>query len=214
MRKILVSACLLGTNCKYDGGNNLKEELLGLNEFFDIVPFCPEEEGGLPTPRNPSEIKGDFVYSNKKADVTKHFLLGAKKALDLCKLLGIDIAILKEGSPSCGVHEIHNGRFDGKKIEGSGFTAKLLKENGIKIYNEVEAIDFLNECREDALRRKEKIINIRKSEEEKRLEEIKKKQEEEEKRKRKKAYFDKAGKPHFRGERNKPKSFKKKSYKK
>ena len=138
MEKILISACLVGENCKYNGGNNLNPKIEQLLEKYDLIPFCPEEIGGLKTPRNPSEQRGDSVFMDNGKDVTEEFEDGAKKALMLCLYLKINIAILKERSPSCGVHQIYDGSFSGKVINGMGVTAKLLKENGIKVYSEDE----------------------------------------------------------------------------
>jgi len=138
MEKILISACLVGENCKYNGGNNLHPQIDALLEKYDLIPFCPEEEGGLPTPRNPSEVKGESVFMDNGKDVTENFLKGAKKALMLCLFLKIKIAVLKERSPSCGTHQIHDGSFSEKLINGMGVTAKLLKENGIEVYSEDE----------------------------------------------------------------------------
>ena len=138
MEKILISACLVGENCKYDGGNNLNPKIEALLEKYDLIPFCPEEQGGLDTPRNPSEIKGDSVFMDNGKDVTENFLKGAKKALMLALFLKIKIAILKERSPSCGTHQVHDGSFSNKLIDGMGVTARLLKENGIQVYSEDE----------------------------------------------------------------------------
>ncbi|MBP5216249.1 MAG: DUF523 domain-containing protein [Bacilli bacterium] len=143
MKKILVSACLLGEACRYDGGNNLIPVMEELRKRFDVIPFCPEVEGGLPIPRTPAERKGNYVKTKDGKNVTKEYELGAEKALRLCRYLGIEVAILKENSPSCGVHQIHNGRFDGKLIPGKGVTAALLERNGIKVYSEHEIPDFL-----------------------------------------------------------------------
>ena len=143
MEKILISACLVGDNCKYDGGNNLNPHIEKLLEKYDLIPFCPEEQGGLLTPRNPSEQRGDRVVMDNGNDVTDEFNYGAKKALMLCLYLKINIAILKERSPSCGTHQIYDGTFSGSKIDGMGVTAKLLKENGIKVYSEDEIDKFL-----------------------------------------------------------------------
>ena len=136
MEKILISACLVGDNCKYNGGNNLNPQLEALLEEYELIPFCPEVEGGLSIPRNPSEIKGDRVVMDNGKDVTREYELGARKALMLCLYLKIKIAVLKERSPSCGTHQIHDGSFSNKLIDGMGITAKLLKENGIKVYSE------------------------------------------------------------------------------
>lgn len=138
MEKVLISACLIGDNCKYDGGNNLNPQVEALLEKYELIPFCPEQEGGLDTPRNPSEQKGDLVFMDNGKDVTYEFNKGAKKALMLCLFLNIKMAILKERSPSCGTHQIYDGSFSGAKIDGMGVTAKLLKENGIKVYSEDE----------------------------------------------------------------------------
>ena len=143
MEKILISACLIGDNCKYDGGNNLNPHIEALLEKYELIPFCPEVEGGLPTPRNPSEIKGDRVVMDTQRDVTREFELGARKALMLCLFLKIKIAILKERSPSCGTHQVHDGSFSNKLIDGMGVTAKLLKDNGIKVYSEDEIKELL-----------------------------------------------------------------------
>ena len=144
MAKILVSACLLGEKTKYDGGDNLVEELKGLLEFFELVPFCPEMEGGLPCPRVPAERKGNWVINKDGVDVTEQYREGAEKALRLCKLLGIELAILKQGSPSCGSKEIYDGYFRDRKIAGKGVTAALLSGNGVRVMDEEEAIAFLN----------------------------------------------------------------------
>lgn len=143
MEKILISACLVGENCKYDGGNNLNPKIEALLEKYDLIPFCPEEQGDLPTPRNPSEIKGNKVLMDNGKDVTENFSKGAKKALMLALFLKIKIAILKERSPSCGTHQVHDGSFTNKLIDGMGVTAKLLKENGIKVYSEDEIDQLL-----------------------------------------------------------------------
>ena len=138
MEKILISACLVGENCKYNGGNNLNNQIEALLEKYELIPFCPEVEGGLKIPRNPSEIKGGEVYMDNGRNVSEQFYKGAKKALMLCLYLKIDIAILKERSPSCGTHQIHDGSFSNTLIDGMGITARLLKENGIKVYSEDE----------------------------------------------------------------------------
>ena len=109
MEKILVSACLLGDKTRYDGKDNAVEGLLGLLKFYELVPFCPEVEGGLKTPRRPAEIHYGRVFRDDGVELTRQYDLGAKKALSLCKFLGIGKAILKESSPSCGVHVVCAG---------------------------------------------------------------------------------------------------------
>ena len=147
MEKLLISACLLGENCRYDGGNNNIEGLMGLGEFFDLVPVCPEQLGGLPTPRIPSERKGASVLAKNGKDVTENFHLGAGKVLSVASYFNIRYAVLKENSPSCGVHQIHDGSFRGKLIDGEGVTTSLLRKNGIKVFNETEALEFLETLR-------------------------------------------------------------------
>ena len=150
MEKILISACLIGDKTKYDGGDNKNEELMGLLEFFELVPFCPEMEGGLPCPRFPSERKGSSVFNSNGDDVTNQFYDGANKALRACSYFNITLAILKEGSPSCGTHEIYDGYFRDKKILGEGVTAQVLRSHGIRVMNETEALEFLKKKQEHA----------------------------------------------------------------
>ncbi|WP_026477020.1 DUF523 domain-containing protein [Alkaliphilus transvaalensis] len=143
---ILVSACLLGVNCKYSGGHNLKENLIKELENRSIVPICPEQLGGLTTPRPPAEIQGGngqdvlagngSVSRNDGIDVTEAFIKGAEETLKIAQLLGIKEAILKANSPSCGNKRIYDGSFSGKKIAGIGVTAALLESRGIKVYSE------------------------------------------------------------------------------
>ncbi|RLD12738.1 MAG: DUF523 domain-containing protein [Caldiserica bacterium] len=132
----LVSACLLGVNCKYDGGNNRNEKIISLLRDEILIPVCPEQLGGLPTPRVPSEIKGDRVYSVEGKDLTENFIKGAKETLRIAKLYGVKEAIFKDGSPSCGVNYVYDGTFKGKKIKGKGITARLLEKEGIKVISE------------------------------------------------------------------------------
>ena len=145
MEKILVSACLYGTKCRYDGKDNTSPFLVDvLSKHYDLVAYCPEVEGGLPIPRHPAEIQKDgHVVNDIGEDVTKNYEEGAKKALTLCRYYGIKIAILKDGSPACGPRKIHDGSFKGNKIDGLGVTARLLIANGIKVYAETDALNFL-----------------------------------------------------------------------
>jgi uncharacterized protein YbbK (DUF523 family) len=138
MEKLLISACILGVNCKYNGKNNYNPLVEKLKERYILIPICPEEMGGLSTPRNPSEILNDKVISSKGDDVTNNFFDGANKALDIAKKENISKALLKEGSPSCGSNYIYDGTFTKTKINGMGITARLLNNNNIKIYNEDE----------------------------------------------------------------------------
>lgn len=143
---MLISSCLLGINCKYNGGNNLKPEFIKLMKEGKVIPICPEQLGGAPTPRVPCEIVGGNGYDvlNGKArvinklgeDVTELFQSGAKEVLKIAANADITQAVLKERSPSCGVMKIYDGSFTGKTIWGIGVTAALLSSNGIKLYTE------------------------------------------------------------------------------
>lgn len=136
--KILVSACLLGLNCKYNGENNENEKVLKYLEDKEIIPMCPEIFGGLTTPRPPSEIRGDKVVNNLGVDVTDNFRRGAEETLKIVKKLGIKKALLKAKSPSCGKDKIYDGTFTNTLITGEGITTKLLRENNIEIISEKE----------------------------------------------------------------------------
>ena len=133
MEKILVSACLLGLNCKYDGVNNYSEEIDEFLKDYDVIPICPEIMGGLPTPRVPSEVLGDKVITKEGKDVTLQFKKGAEEVLFLAKKYNIKKALLKAKSPSCGNGQIYDGSFSHTLVDGDGVTAKLLKENGIEV---------------------------------------------------------------------------------
>ena len=135
---ILVSACLLGVACRYDGKSKPNEDVIKLMENHNLIPFCPEIYGGLPTPRHPSEIVADKVLNKIGEDVTGQYKKGAEEALRIAKMYNCQYAILKEKSPSCGKGKIHNGNFDGGYIEGNGITAQLFIENGITILGESE----------------------------------------------------------------------------
>ena len=142
MEKILISACLVGDKCRYDGKDNLNNKIDALLEKYELIPFCPECEGGLSTPRNPSERKGEKVVMIDGHDVSFKFERGAELAFNICLAMKIKTAILKERSPSCGVHQIHDGSFSGKLIDGMGVTAEYLKRKGINVISE-EEIDTL-----------------------------------------------------------------------
>lgn len=140
--KIFVSACLLGMNCRYCGGGCLDDKILSLASKHSLVPVCPEQLGGLPTPREPDEIRGGRVVSKSGADNTEYFRRGASEVLRLAKMFGCDVAVLKERSPSCGSSMIYDGTFTGHRIPGAGVTASLLMENGVRVFSE-ENIDEL-----------------------------------------------------------------------
>lgn len=143
MENILVSSCLFGNNTKYNGLNNYNPLIEEIKKKYNIILVCPEVMGGLPTPRDPSEIINDKVISINGKDVTYEYNKGAEIALELVKKHNITKAILKESSPSCGGNTIYDGTFSGKKINGMGIAARLLKENGVKIYNENQIDELL-----------------------------------------------------------------------
>ena len=147
MEKLLISACILGISSRYDGkskGCIDDIRLKQLSEKYELVPFCPEIYGGLPTPRTPSERVGERVVMKDGTDVTENYQRGAREALLLSELLGIEKALLKEKSPSCGKGAIYDGGFTGTLTEGNGVTAELLIESGISVFGESE-IDKLLE---------------------------------------------------------------------
>lgn len=131
--KILVSACLLGKNCKYNGGNNLNQGVLDFIEGHEVIGVCPEQLGGLSTPRLPAEIVDGVVTNKEGVSVDAEFRKGAQSALAAALENKVDLAILQSRSPSCGVNEIYDGNFSGKKIKGQGVFAKLLSAHGIKV---------------------------------------------------------------------------------
>lgn len=153
MKKILVSACLLGEPVRYDGTAKRIPALDELRARFELIPFCPEVAGGLPVPRPAAELSGSAreilttidsasdqpragIYTRSGADLTREFLTGARAALALCQAGDITLAILKERSPSCGVHEVYDGTHQGVRRSGRGLTAELLAGCGIELYTE------------------------------------------------------------------------------
>lgn len=143
MEKIAVSACLLGVNCKYSGGNNKNEAVLRLRERYELVPVCPESFGGLPIPREPSEIRDGRVFARSGSDVTAAFQYGAQKALEKALENGCKTAVLKERSPSCGYGKIYDGTFTGSLTDGNGVAAALFAENGIAVLGESRVQELL-----------------------------------------------------------------------
>ena len=167
----LVSACLLGVSCKYSGGHNYSEAVVNLKEKYQLIPVCPEQMGGLMTPRVPAEVcsvkkqqmeHGEMttaaaetdsadecmerrVLAKDGTDVTEQFQRGAQEALKLAQLFGCKCAVLKSRSPSCGSGVIYDGTFTGTKIAGDGITAELLKEYGIKVFSEEKLHLFMEE---------------------------------------------------------------------
>ena len=137
--KILVSACLVGSPCRYDGRSVPSEDVIRLSERYELMPVCPEVAGGLPTPRIPSERVGDLIINRAGQDVSAQYKRGALYALELCRLHGIRLALLKEKSPSCGSGLIYDGSFSGTLTEGNGVTTQLLTDNGIRVVGESQA---------------------------------------------------------------------------
>ena len=130
--KIAVSACLLGENCKYNGGNNYSEKVKNYIEGHEVIPICPEVLGGLSTPREPAEIDCGIVKNKDGTSVDAQFRKGAELALDIVIKNQVELVILQSRSPSCGVNTIYDGSFTGKIIPGQGVFAELLKNNNIK----------------------------------------------------------------------------------
>ena len=141
--KILVSGCLLGHCCRYDGKHMRNEKVIEYLKDKEYIVICPEVMSGMTTPRHPSEIVGDKVMSNTGVDVTDFYEKGAQIALELALKHQCTKAILKEYSPSCGVHSIYDGSFSGKKIKGRGRTTQLLIENGIEVISSEDFVDFV-----------------------------------------------------------------------
>ena len=144
--KLLVSACLLGKNCKYNGGNNKNADVIALKEHFDIVEVCRECFGGLKIPRVPNEIINGRAVSKNGEDFTKEYVDGAEKTLYIAQESGAVYALLKERSPSCGKGVIYDGTFSGRLVPGNGITADLLLKNGYRIFGESETDKLLDEA--------------------------------------------------------------------
>ena len=136
MKTKLCSACLLGIRCRYDGKGKPNGKVIILAKKETLIPICPEQLGGLSTPREQVEIKRGRAVTKSGKDVTESFKGGAEQVLELAKKLGIKQAILKQRSPSCGYGQIYDGTFSGKVINGNGITASLLKKKGLKIITE------------------------------------------------------------------------------
>ena len=140
MKRLLISRCLLGDPCRYDGKSKPlpAETLEALRERFELIPVCPEVLGGLPTPRTPSERRGARVVMKTGADVTKEYRRGAEAALQAARENRVFAAVLKERSPSCGKGEIYDGTFTGTLTEGNGVTTEILMNAGFTVYGESE----------------------------------------------------------------------------
>ena len=131
--RIMVSACLLGQKCKYNGGDNYSEKVAAFADGHEVIPVCPETAGGLPVPRTPCGIVNGKVTDAEGVSRDKEFRAGAELCLQLAKEKEIDLAVLQSRSPSCGVDQIYDGTFSGHLIRGSGVFASLLRENGFRV---------------------------------------------------------------------------------
>ncbi|MCX6791020.1 MAG: DUF523 domain-containing protein [Candidatus Gribaldobacteria bacterium] len=134
----ICSACLLGIKCRYDGKEKGNEKVISLSQKEVLIPVCPEQLGGLSTPREPAEQKGNQVFTKSGQNVSDNFNKGAEQVLKIAKLYGIKEAILKQKSPSCGCGQIYDGSFSKKIIAGDGVTSALLKKNNIRVITEEE----------------------------------------------------------------------------
>ena len=134
----MVSACLTGENCKYNGGNNFHPRIAELASGNEIIPVCPEVMGGLPTPRTPAEVRGDDVVNREGVSVGKEYRLGAEKCLEIAMREKPDLIILQSRSPSCGVRQRYDGTFTGNLITAPGVTAALLIKHGFRVLDAEE----------------------------------------------------------------------------
>lgn len=141
MKKIAVSACLMGVNCKYNGGNNRNQKLLDLLKDREILPVCPEVLGGLPVPRPCAEIQGEAVITQNGQDVTAQYQEGVRQVLERLAGEEIDFAVLQSRSPACGVKQIYDGSFTGTRIPGMGMLARALTQQGYRVVD-VEDLDW------------------------------------------------------------------------
>lgn len=145
---VLISACLLGENCKYNGGNNYNQAVIDFVADKDVIPVCPEVSGGLSVPRNPVELSDGQVFDAKGQNYNKEFQAGIDRTLASMAGRDIDLAILQSRSPSCGVNQIYDGSFTGKKIAGSGLFAQKLKELGYEVLDAEDFKDYIKSCEE------------------------------------------------------------------
>ena len=147
--RILVSACLLGVYCRYNGERKQMDGIERLMERAELIPVCPEILGGLPTPRPAAERVGNRVMNREGADVTEAYRRGAEETLRLAELFGAQLALLKERSPSCGMGRIYDGSFQGRIVDGSGVTAELLAAHGVSVYGESRIDELLKALEEN-----------------------------------------------------------------
>ena len=149
--RVLVSLCLFGIECRYDGRGNACEGLNKLVERCEIVPVCPEQLGGLPTPRTPAERRDGRVVTKDGRDVTEAFKRGADQVCRLAEALQIRWALLKARSPSCGTGKVYDGTFAGRLIPGMGVTAEALRARGVRVYSEDGIDEMLENMERDMI---------------------------------------------------------------
>ena len=142
--KVIVSACLAGDNCKYNGGNNLNQKMMNFLQTHEIIKVCPEVLGGLPTPRPSAEIVDGQVMNTEGKNITKEFSLGAQKAFEIVQKENPDLIILQSRSPSCGIKQIYDGTFSGNKILGHGLFAELCIKAEYKVLDIEDIDDYLS----------------------------------------------------------------------
>lgn len=147
--RVLISACLLGVRCRYNGEGGMIQELEALMERAELIPVCPEILGGLPTPRVPAERRGERVINRDGLDVTAAYARGARETEHLARLYGAQRAILKERSPSCGAGEIYDGNFAHRRIPGDGVAAAHLMQCGVRVYGESRVRELIKELEEE-----------------------------------------------------------------
>lgn len=147
--KMLISACLLGVKCRYNGTGGGLEGLPELMELAELIPVCPEILGGLPTPRPPAERKNGRVINCEGGDVTEAYLKGAQESLHLARTFGAKLALMKERSPSCGAGEIYDGSFTHTRLPGDGTASELLKASGIEVYGETRIHELIDRLKEE-----------------------------------------------------------------
>jgi uncharacterized protein YbbK (DUF523 family) len=140
VKRVLVSACLLGEKVRYDAGDKRSTHPVLARWLAEgrVVSVCPEVSGGLGVPRPPAQRSGPLVVTEAGVDVTAQFLRGAQVALELAQRLGLEVAVLKEGSPSCGSAEVHDGTFSGRRVPGQGLTTELLRRHGVRVFSEAQ----------------------------------------------------------------------------
>ncbi|GJM59519.1 DUF523 domain-containing protein [Persicobacter diffluens] len=139
-KKVAISACLMGQHCRYDGRHNLQQQIIDRYGAENLLPLCPEVLGGLPTPRIPAEMQGNKICTQSGTDVTAAFMAGADEALKQAEAAGVQAAILKAKSPSCGCGLIYDGSFSGRLVPGDGIFTQKLKAKGIKVSTELDYI--------------------------------------------------------------------------